>query len=251
MAGDRESATRFSLRRWSQRKHAAARGTAAADADDPARAGRTTAAAGEPAVRESEARAAVSRSVAAPSATNAMPSASSVAPPGGSAVPAETLPPVESLTIDSDFSPFLRPGVAEDLKRTALRKLFRDPRFNVMDGLDVYIDDYSKPSPLEPELARTLLQARYILDPPKTRVNAQGHVEDVPDEPVAAGNAATPAPGADEQAKPLAAATPPDATAVPAGIEQAQRVAMPDQERAHHEHSNARDGNRERSGEAK
>jgi hypothetical protein len=45
----------------------------------------------------------------------------------------------------------------------------------------VYIDDYSKPSPLEPELARTLMQARYIFDPPKTRVTAEGIVEDVPE----------------------------------------------------------------------
>jgi hypothetical protein len=27
----------------------------------------------------------------------------------------------------------------------------RDPRFNVMDGLDVYIDDYSKPDPIPEE----------------------------------------------------------------------------------------------------
>ena len=72
----------------------------------------------------------------------------------------------------------------------ALRKLLRDPRFNVMDGLDVYIDDYAKPSPLEPELARTLMQARYIFDPPKTRVTAEGVVEDVPDEAVATDDAA-------------------------------------------------------------
>jgi hypothetical protein len=58
------------------------------------------------------------------------------------------LPPVESLTFESDFAAFMRPGVDEDLKRTALRALLRDPRFNVMDGLDVYIDDYSKPDPL-------------------------------------------------------------------------------------------------------
>jgi hypothetical protein len=37
------------------------------------------------------------------------------------------------------------------LRRQALRTLFRDPRFNVMDGLDVYIDDYSKPDPIPPE----------------------------------------------------------------------------------------------------
>jgi len=58
------------------------------------------------------------------------------------------LPPIDSLTMDSDFTPFLQPGVDPALKREALKKLVRDPRFNVMDGLDVYIDDYSKPDPL-------------------------------------------------------------------------------------------------------
>ncbi|HXF79660.1 MAG TPA: DUF3306 domain-containing protein [Usitatibacter sp.] len=58
------------------------------------------------------------------------------------------LPPVESLTPESDFSPFMRPGVDEGTRRLAVKKLFEDPRFNVMDGLDVYIDDYSKPDPL-------------------------------------------------------------------------------------------------------
>ena len=58
------------------------------------------------------------------------------------------LPPIESLTPESDFSPFMQADVAEHLKRRALKTLFQDPRFNVMDGLDVYIDDYSKPDPL-------------------------------------------------------------------------------------------------------
>jgi hypothetical protein len=90
------------------------------------------------------------------------------------------LPPVESLTFESDFRAFLQPNVAEDLKREALKKLLHDPRFNVMDGLDVYIDDYSIPSPLEPAVARALVSARCIFDPPSTRVNAQGHVEEIP-----------------------------------------------------------------------
>ncbi len=62
--------------------------------------------------------------------------------------PREPLPPVESLTPESDFTPFMRPDVDKDVKRQALKTLFQDPRFNVMDGLDVYIDDYSKPDPL-------------------------------------------------------------------------------------------------------
>jgi hypothetical protein len=90
------------------------------------------------------------------------------------------LPPLDSLTFESDFRAFLQPHVAEDVKRQALKKLLHDPRFNVMDGLDVYIDDYSVPSPLEPALARALEHARYIFEPPPTRVSADGHVEDVP-----------------------------------------------------------------------
>ena len=39
-------------------------------------------------------------------------------------------------------------GRRGDVKRAALRKLFTDPHFNVMDGLDIYIDDYSKPDPM-------------------------------------------------------------------------------------------------------
>jgi hypothetical protein len=60
----------------------------------------------------------------------------------------EPLPPVESLTPESDFTPFMQPGVDPGLRRQALKALLQDPRFNVMDGLDVYIDDYSKPDPL-------------------------------------------------------------------------------------------------------
>jgi len=37
-----------------------------------------------------------------------------------------------------------------------LKKLFADPHFNVMDGLDTYIDDYSQPDPIPPEMLREL-----------------------------------------------------------------------------------------------
>jgi hypothetical protein len=55
-----------------------------------------------------------------------------------------------------------------------------------MDGLDVYIDDYSKPDPIAPEIVRQMVQARYIFDPPPTRIDALGNVEDVPEEEIAA-----------------------------------------------------------------
>ena len=55
----------------------------------------------------------------------------------------EDMPPIDSLTPDSDYKGFLSPGVSEDLRRLALRKLFHGPEFNVMDGLDDYDGDYT------------------------------------------------------------------------------------------------------------
>ena len=89
------------------------------------------------------------------------------------------LPPIESLTIDSEFAAFFKPGVAEATRRAALKQLFRDPRFNIMDGLDVYVGDYTQPDPISPEMMKQLLHTRHIFNPPKTEVNAEGHVVDV------------------------------------------------------------------------
>jgi len=89
------------------------------------------------------------------------------------------LPPIESLTIDSEFAAFFKPGVAEATKRAALKQLFRDPRFNIMDGLDVYVGDYTQPDPISPEMMKQLLHTRHVFNPPKTEVNAEGHVVDV------------------------------------------------------------------------
>ena len=78
-------------------------------------------------------------------------------------LPPPELPPVEQLTIESDFTGFFHPKVDENLRRAALKKLFSDPRFNVMDGLDVYIDDYSKPDPIPATMLAGLRQAQQIL----------------------------------------------------------------------------------------
>jgi hypothetical protein len=74
------------------------------------------------------------------------------------------LPPVEELGMDSDFRGFFHPKVSEDLRRTALKKLFSDPHFNVMDGLDTYIDDYSKSDPLPAAMLAQLKQAQKIIE---------------------------------------------------------------------------------------
>ena len=73
------------------------------------------------------------------------------------------LPPLDSLTFESDFKAFMHSKVEEGVKRAALKKLFSDPRFNVMDGLDTYVDDYTKAEPISEELLAQLEHARQTL----------------------------------------------------------------------------------------
>jgi len=70
------------------------------------------------------------------------------------------LPSLESLTFESDFKAFMHTKVEEAVKRAALKKLFADPRFNVMDGLDTYIADYTASDTIPPEMLARLEQKR-------------------------------------------------------------------------------------------
>ena len=58
------------------------------------------------------------------------------------------MPPLESLSKDSDYSGFLSPGVSEDLRRAALRRLWRVADTPFIDDLDVYAGDYTQFEPL-------------------------------------------------------------------------------------------------------
>lgn len=53
------------------------------------------------------------------------------------------MPPLESLDENSDYKGFMSPGVSEQLRRAALRKLFHSTKFNIVDGLDDYAEDYT------------------------------------------------------------------------------------------------------------
>ena len=46
------------------------------------------------------------------------------------------MPPLDSLNEDSDFSPFMSPGVSDALRQAALRRLFRSPQMNVLCELE-------------------------------------------------------------------------------------------------------------------
>lgn len=99
------------VQRWSRRKHEARHGEAPVEAPPPPVAEPTAA----PAARE---------------LTDA------------------DMPPVESLDGNSDYRPFLSPGVSEELRRLAFRKLFRLPEFSQRFELESEYYDCTNLEPL-------------------------------------------------------------------------------------------------------
>jgi Protein of unknown function (DUF3306) len=84
------------------------------------------------------------------------------AAPSEPATPPPTLDDVAQLTTDSDYTRFVARGVPAGVKNAALKKLFTDPHFNVMDGLDIYISDYGQPDPLPPGMLEQMFQSRAL-----------------------------------------------------------------------------------------
>jgi hypothetical protein len=133
------------------------------------------------------------------------------------AAPLPTMDDVALLTRESDFSAFVRPGVDSGVKNAALKKLFSDPRYNVMDGLDTYIDDYGKPDPIPPAMLRRMTQSAMLglfdSEPetaaPADRGNETAAESVNPDGPVPLAMAQSPDPGA-AAISPLAAEIRPD-----------------------------------------
>ncbi len=76
--------------------------------------------------------------------------------------PPPSLEDVQGLTPQSDFKPFVARDVAPEVRNAAMKKLFADPHYNVMDRLDIYIDDYSKPDPLPESMLRQMASAKFL-----------------------------------------------------------------------------------------
>ncbi len=80
------------------------------------------------------------------------------------------LDPVNSLTLedvaklkpDSDYTQFMQAEVGEDVHQAAMKKLFTDPHYNIMDGLDIYIDDYSQEDPLPAGMLEKMVQSTML-----------------------------------------------------------------------------------------
>ena len=105
-----------------------------------------------------------------------------------------TLDDAALLTPDSDYSAYVAHGVDKAVRRTALKKLFSDPHFNLLDGLDIYMGDYNQASPVSASMLAALQQAQGFLQ----RVS-----ETVEDDAAAKKNADDGKPAADRARQPL------------------------------------------------
>jgi Protein of unknown function (DUF3306) len=76
--------------------------------------------------------------------------------------PVPTLADAAQLTPASDFTRFVARGVDPSVKNAALKTLFTDPHFNVMDGLDTYIEDYGLPDPIPLAMLRQMTQSKVL-----------------------------------------------------------------------------------------
>ncbi|MCJ7799801.1 MAG: DUF3306 domain-containing protein [Polaromonas sp.] len=94
-----------------------------------------------------------------------VPVAASVADAPDAAQPEKiplSLEDVRQLGKDADFSPFMAHDVGPEVRNAAMKKLFTDPHFNVMDGLDIYIDDYSIADPIPESMLRQMAGAEFL-----------------------------------------------------------------------------------------
>ena len=82
--------------------------------------------------------------------------------------PAPSLPPLDKLTPESDYTGFMHPKVEDALRRVALKKLFNDPHFNTPDPFEPFSGDWNVGEPISEELLATLNQAKqHLFSEPK------------------------------------------------------------------------------------
>ncbi|MBU3587678.1 DUF3306 domain-containing protein [Polynucleobacter sp. 31A-FELB] len=123
--------------------------------------------------------------------------------------PSATLEDVEKIDrFAPDFSAFMKPDVDPAVQQAAMKKMFSDPHFNVMDGLDIYIDDYSKPDPIPLEMLKRMVQSDML----------NIFRKDSDDETPVAQTTANKESESEEQALPLSPQT--DLTSTPAAIQE-------------------------------
>ena len=152
------------LARWAKRKARVQGGLADPAEAPPAALSRTSAPAAASPATIPTSRTTATATTEPPVVTQPVPVArsSTEAAPTAAPEPPPTMDDVAGLTPSSDYSRFVGAGVDRDVSNAALKKLFRDPHFNVMDGLDTYIDDYGRPDPIPAAMLRQMNQSKFL-----------------------------------------------------------------------------------------
>jgi hypothetical protein len=104
------------------------------------------------------------------------------------------MPPIDSLNEQSDFSPFMSPGVSDALRQAALRRLFRSPQMNVLCELEGEFFDARGYTPLG-NIVTHEMRAALEREMEKAKAAAQEKLGDALDSPST--GVVEPAPAAD------------------------------------------------------
>ena len=195
------------LGRWSQRKQAVRQGLPIAE---------TVIQSNSPVAPVKSAQAAtvlVSKEASATLGVGTPPVATDPTQPATVAAPAPTLADVQALKPDDSFARFVAPDVSPQVRNAAMKKLFADPHYNVMDGLDIYIDDYSIASPLPAATLRQMASAKFLNlfdeDPAEAKAAAPTAIgEDAHTAPASSVAQSEPAADSADSQAPLPAQTP-------------------------------------------
>lgn len=101
---------------------------------------------------------------ASPAAAPVVPAKETASAAGAQPAASVELPPIDSLKgLASEYTEFLKPGVDESLRRSALKKLFSDPYFETFERFEAYCEDYTKGEPIPAAMLRTLEHAKGLL----------------------------------------------------------------------------------------
>lgn len=109
------------------------------------------------------------------------------APEAGPDEPVKTdhdMPDLDSIDETSDLSDFFSPGVSENLRNQALRRLFRTSKFNVTDGLDDYNQDFRN-FELLGDMVTSDMRHRMEVDEQRRKDAAEAEEDVLAKEPVA------------------------------------------------------------------
>lgn len=161
------------LSRWSRRKQAAAQGL---PADEPAQPAPQAVTVPPDGARNQDLAPVVGGAsqpaIAPPLHPDGLETQQAMSP---SEEPLPTLQDAQALTPASDFQSYMRQGVPAQVRNAAVKRLFTDPHFNVMDGLDIYIGDYNTPDPLPAGMLEKMVGAQLLnLFTPKNTDAADG-----------------------------------------------------------------------------